>query len=128
MIPYKYNYIGRRIYFLKIDGRVVLNTGEAEGGVNPTTVEQDWEIYSELKKYTKESVDCIELEYGEFRTEFGECTSYKIDVNNKNIIFDYTPIPKPNMPPATPTLMERVEKLEKINEEQDALLLELASI
>ena len=46
-----YKYIGKRIYYLKVDGRVILDTGEAEGWVNPTTTEDDWRIYSELSKY-----------------------------------------------------------------------------
>ena len=121
-----YKYIGKRIYFLKVDGRVVLDTGEAEGWVNPTTTEQDWEIYSELSKYNKSEVDFIELQFGEFKTEFAECTSYRVNVETKTLEFDYTPVPEPPDVPHTPTIHERVEALEKTNEEQDLLISELA--
>ena len=107
-----YKYIGKRIYYLKVDGRVVLDTGEAEGWVNPTTTEQDWEIYSELSKYNKSEVDFIELQFGEFKTEFAECTSYRVNVETKQLEFDYTPIPPSPEVPVAPSLHERVDNLE----------------
>ena len=107
-----YKYLGKRIYFLKVDGRVILDTGEAEGWVNPTTSEDDWRIYSELSKYNKSEVDYIELKWGEFKTEFAECTSYRVNIETKQIEFDYTPIPDPPEVPTNPTLHERVEDLE----------------
>lgn len=107
-----YKYIGKRIYYLKVDGRVILDTGEAEGWVNPTTTEQDWEIYSELSKYNKSEVDFIELQFGEFKTEFAECTSYRVNVETKQLEFDYTPIPPSPEVPVAPSLHERVDNLE----------------
>lgn len=107
-----YKYIGKRIYYLKVDGRVILDTGEAEGWVNQTTTEQDWEIYSELSKYNKSEVDYIELQFGEFKTEFAECTSYRVNVDTKQLKFDYTPVPEPPEVPVKPTLHERVDNLE----------------
>lgn len=107
-----YKYIGKRIYFLKVDGRVVLDTGEAEGWVNPTTTEDDWRIYTELSKYNKTEVDFIELQFGEYKTEFAECTSYRVNVETKTLEFDYTPIPEPPEVPTSPTLHERVDNLE----------------
>lgn len=107
-----YKYIGKRIYYLKVDGRVILDTGEAEGWVNLTTSEDDWRIYSELQKYNKTEVDFIELQFGEFKTEFAECTSYRVNVETKTLEFDYTPIPEPPEVPTSPTLHERVDNLE----------------
>ena len=89
-------------------------------------MEQDWGIYSELKKYTKESVDYIELQFGEFKTEFAECTSYRVNVDTKQLEFDYTPVPPSPDVPHTPTVHERLDALEKTNEEQDLLISELA--
>lgn len=121
-----YKYIGKRIYYLKVDGRVILDTGEAEGWVLPTTTEDDWRIYSELQKYNKTEVDFIELQFGEFKTEFAECTSYRVNAETKQLEFDYTPIPEPPDVPHTPTIHERLDALEKTNEEQDLLISELA--
>ena len=107
-----YKYIGKRIYYLKVDGRVVLDTGEAEGWVNPTTSEDDWRIYTELSKYNKSEVDYIELKWGEFKTEFAECTSYRVNVDTKQLEFDYTPVPPSPEVPVAPSLHERVDNLE----------------
>lgn len=107
-----YKYIGKRIYYLKVDGRVILDTGEAEGWVNPTTSEDDWRIYSELQKYNKTELDYIELQFGEFKTEFAECTSYRVNVDTKTLEFDYTPVPPSPEVPVAPSLHERVDNLE----------------
>lgn len=121
-----YIYLGKKIYYLKENGNIILDTGEAEGWVLQTTVEQDWEIYEELQKYTKDSVDCIELKFGEFKTEFNECTSYKVDVAKKELVFDYSEIPPSPDIPTTPSLHERVEKLEKANSTQEDMIFEQA--
>ncbi len=123
-----YKYLGKRIYYLKVDGRVILDTGEAEGWVNPTTSEQDWEIYTELSKYNKSEVDFIELQFGEFKTEFAECTSYKVNVDTKTLEFDYTPKPEPPDVPHTPTIHERLDALEQVNAEQDMLIMEMSGL
>lgn len=107
-----YKYLGKRIYYLKVDGRVILDTGEAEGWVNLTTTEDDWRIYSDLQKYNKSEVDFIELQFGEFKTEFAECTSYRVNVETKVLEFDYTPVPPSPEVPTSPTLHERVDNLE----------------
>ena len=107
-----YKYLGKRIYYLKVDGRVILDTGEAEGWVNPTTTEDDWRIYAELSKYNKSEVDYIELQFGEFKTEFAECTSYRVNVDTKQLEFDYTPVPPSPEVPVAPSLHERVDNLE----------------
>lgn len=118
-----YKYIGKRIYYLKVDGRVVLDTGEAEGWVNPTTSEDDWRIYTELQKYNPEEVDYIELKWGEFKTEFAESTSYKINIDRKEIEFDYTPIPDSPDVPRKPSIHERMDTQENTNNEQDELII-----
>ena len=123
-----YKYIGKRIYYLKVDGRVVLDTGEAEGWVNPTTSDDDWRIYSELQKYNKTEVDFIELQFGEFKTEFAECTSYRVNTETKTLEFDYTPVPEPPDVPHTPTVHERLDALEQVNAEQDMLIMEMSGL
>lgn len=122
-----YKYIGKRIYYLKVDGRVVLDTGEAEGWVNPTTTEDDWRIYSELQKYNKSEVDFIDLEFGEYKTEFAEMTSYKIDIATRKPIFDYTPVPPIPDAPRKPTIHERMDTQENTNNEQDELIISNAA-
>ena len=107
-----YKYFGSRVYYLKTNGNVVFKTGQSSGWVTEITPEQDWEIYEELKKYTKESLDYIQLKYDEFKTEFAECTSYRVNVDTKTLEFDYTPIPPSPEVPVAPSLHERVDNLE----------------
>lgn len=117
-----YKYLGKRIYYLKTTGDVILDTGEAEGWIviNPhelqkppmTKKEYDFKIYTELQKYNPNEVDYIELKWGEFKTEFAECTSYRVNPDTKVLEFDYTPIPPSPEVPVTPSLHERVGDLE----------------
>ena len=113
-----FKYIGRRIFFLKENGTVILEIGEMEGWVvEPEkefnkALEEAYNYYAELSKYNKEVVDFIDLEFGEYKTEFAEKTSYKIDVETRKPIFDYTPVPPSPEVPVAPSLHERVDNLE----------------
>ena len=133
-----YKYLGKRIYYLKTTGDIVCEIGEAEGWVveNPhelqkppmTKKEYDFKIYAELQKYNPDEVDYIELQFGEFKTEFAECTSYRVNVETKTLEFDYTPVPEPPEVPHTPTVHERLDALEQVNAEQDMLIMEMSGL
>lgn len=113
-----YKYLGKRIYFLKENGTVILEVGEMEGWViEPEkdfdkALEEAYKYYAELSKYSKEVVDFIDLEFGEFKTEFAEMTSYKIDIATRKPVFEYGEKPNPPEVPVTPSLHERVGDLE----------------
>ena len=122
----EYIYVASRVYYLKINGNVILRTNEGEGYLIEVKPEQDWEIYSELKKYDKEAVNYIQLEYNQYSTEFRECTGYHVDTDKKELVFEYGEKPPAPEVPHTPTVHERLEALEKTNAEQDLLISELA--
>ena len=124
----KYIYLGSRIYYLKTNGNIIFRTYDSEGHVKELTTEDDWRIYTELSKYNKSEVDFIELQFGEFKTEFAECTSYRVNVDTKQLEFDYTPIPEPPDVPHTPTVHERLDALEQVNAEQDMLIMEMSGL
>ena len=121
-----YKFFGSRVYYLKENGNVAFKTGQAEGWVTEIKPEQDWEIYEELKKYTKESLDYIQLKYDEFKTEFAECTGYYVDVAKKKIVFEYGEKPEPPEVPQTPSLHERVGKLETNEKIQEDMIVDNA--
>lgn len=123
-----YKYFGSRVYYLKENGNVVFKTGQAEGWVIEIKPEQDWEIYTELQKYTKESLDFIQLQYDEFKTEFAECTSYRVNIETKKLEFEYGEKPNPPEVPQTPTIHERLDALEQVNAEQDMLIMEMSGL
>lgn len=81
--------IGRRIYFKKSTGEVVLDTGERRGDVVETTIEQDFNTYSALADQATETIGYLEFEYGQHAQEFASCTSYKVNVTTKAIEFSY---------------------------------------
>lgn len=81
--------IGRRIYFDKTTGTVVIDTGEKSFAVIETTIEQDFESYIELKERVKETVGVIELEYGQYRQDFMECNGIRINPTTLELEFSY---------------------------------------
>ena len=124
----EYIYVASRVYYLKINGNVILRTNEGEGHLIEVTPEQDWEIYSELKKYDKEAVDYIQLEYNQYSTEFRECTGYHVDTDKKELVFEYGEKPPAPDVPHTPTVHERLDALEQVNAEQDMLIMEMSGL
>ncbi len=124
-----FKYIGRRIFFLKENGTVILEIGEMKGWVVEPKKEFDeaikeaYKYYTEITKYNKEEVDFIDLEFGEYETEFAEKTSYKIDITRRKPIFDYTPIPDSPDVPQKPSIHERMDTQENTNNEQDELII-----
>ena len=107
--------IGRRIYYDKITGNVIVDTLDRRGSVKPTTVEQDIAVYTTLSERNRESFDYIELQFGQYAQDFAECNGYRINVNTKQIEFSY---PDPNeTEPIEPVyrapLSEDIERLKQ---------------
>ena len=77
--------IGTKIYYEKNTGNKILELGDMQGYVVDSTTEQDFENYAELKKYDKEAVGKIQLEYGEFGKlmEQHKANSYKVDITGE---------------------------------------------
>ena len=63
--------IGRKIYYDLATGNVLLNTGEREGSVVETTLEQDCTSYVALSERVPSTVGVIRLIYGEYGDKFG---------------------------------------------------------
>lgn len=106
--------IGRKVYFDINTGNVIFDTGERQGFVIPTTIEQDIATFKELSERNRETFDFIELEYGQYAQDFAECNGYRINVDDKTIEFSY---PDDNEEPIEPVyqapLSEQVEGLKK---------------
>lgn len=88
--------IGRRIYYDKATGEVIVDTGERQGYVVETTHEQDFQTYKALAERVPDTVDCIQLEYGQYVQDFEECNGYKVNIETGQLEFSY---PDPNLPP-----------------------------
>jgi hypothetical protein len=87
--------IGRRIYFDVSTGNLIVDIGEREGSVIPTTVEQDIAVYKALSERNRETFDYIELDFGEYAQDFAECNGYRVNPETGLLEFSY---PDPNEP------------------------------
>lgn len=80
--------IGRKIYYEQQTGDVVLVVPEKFSGIQ-TTKEQDFAMYEALSIRNPESVGVIELEYGQFNSDFQICSAVRVDVETGNLLFNY---------------------------------------
>lgn len=117
--------LGTKIYYLISNGNVILDTGDMMGCVVETSFDEDYNNYTDLSKYTKDSIGCLKLEYGELGKllEEHKANSFKVDVssNPHKLVFEWIDYDtgKPGEPPKT---ME-----ELIKEESDKVRLEYAT-
>jgi len=88
------NQIGRKIYYEKLTGNVILITPEKFNGI-ATTKEQDFALYEVLSIYNPESVDVIELEYGQYSSDFQTANSVRVDLETGNLLFNYPVFEQP---------------------------------
>lgn len=87
------NQIGRKIYYDKATGNVIVDTGEMMGAVVETTIDQDFETYQALKERVRDTVDVIQLEYGRYSADFAQCNGYRVNPETLELEFSY---PDPN--------------------------------
>lgn len=123
------NRIGRKIYYDKLTGNVLLDTGERVGFILPTTIDQDFESYEVLKERVRDTVGVIELEYGQYSQDFAQCNGYRVNPQTLELEFSY-PDPnatEPQEPVYQKPLTEQVKELENrqkiIQQALDELLL-----
>lgn len=87
--------IGRKIYYDKTTGNVLVDTGERMGAVKETTIEEDFQIYKALSERNPKTVGMIQLEYGQYSQDFMECNGYRVNPETQQIEFSY---PDPSQP------------------------------
>jgi hypothetical protein len=84
------NQIGRKIYFDKLTGNVLVDTGERMGAVVETTQEQDFQAYAALAERVPSTVGFLQLEHGQDADKFSQYR-YRVDPETSAIIWDLTP-------------------------------------
>nr|WP_246439600.1 hypothetical protein [Bacillus benzoevorans] len=104
----------------------MLDTGERQGAVVPTTVDQDIAVYTVLSERNRETFDVIELAYGQFAQDFASCSGYRVNPETKTLEYSY---PDPGVPEAEPVfqapLSEQVNDLKQKLDIQDAVIEDL---
>lgn len=110
--------IGNRIYFDKLTGNILVETGQREGSVVPTTIEQDIASYKVLNQRVRSTFDYIELSYGAYAQDFQSAISYRINPSTKKIEFVYPNPAEPTVSPEPqPSLLESLQALSDENAE-----------
>jgi len=118
--------IGRRIYYEKSTGNVILDTGERSGNVRETTVDEDFENYVVLAQRVRETVGYIELEYGQYADDFAVCNGYRVNPETLSLEFSY---PDPSNPDPTPVFRKPLsEEISQLQRENVDLMLALTQV
>ena len=116
--------IGTKIYYLKSNGNIIIETGDMMGCVVDTSFNEDYSNYTDLSKYAKESIGCLKLEYGELGKLLADhkANSFKVDVSSSphKLVFEWIDYDT-GQPGESPKTME-----ELIKEEADKVRLEYA--
>jgi len=106
--------IGRKIYYELSTGNIILDTGERQGDVIETTIEQDFQTYVALSQRVPETIGVIQLAYGEMSEDFAMAESYRVDLATKKLVFTYRDPSNPSAPPVKkPSYEERISALEQ---------------
>ena len=80
--------IGRKIYYELQTGDVVLVVPEKFSGIE-TNKEQDFAMYEALSIRNPETVGVIQLEYGQYSSDFQTCSAVRVDLETGNLLFNY---------------------------------------
>ncbi|MGE6602579.1 hypothetical protein ACQKEY_12715 [Lysinibacillus fusiformis] len=118
--------IGFKIYYDKLTGEVILTIPEKSSSeAIETTKEQDFIMFNVLAARNPETVDFIQLPYGQYRSDFEIANSWKVDLKTGQVLFEYpkfeTPISEQLL-----LLMQENEELKVENKELKLALAELA--
>ena len=119
--------IGRKLYYDKFTGDILVDVGEREGDVVETTLEEDILTFKALSERNIETFDSIQLEYGQYSQDFMECNGYRINLETKELEFSY-PDPneeEPQIPVYIKPLSERTQELEIRTEDLELALAEM---
>lgn len=114
--------IPRKIYYDKLTGIVLLDTGEHLTIMDETTLEQDIKTYKALSERNEDSFDYIRLEYGQYYDDFMQASSFRVDVETKEIIFTYREIDEngeeTEITPTVPLSVQVSELTQKSNSQE----------
>lgn len=108
--------IGRKIYFDNRTGDILAVVGERSGFVRETTEEEDFSAFKSLSERNKDTVDSLQLEYGQYAEDFAKGYLDHIDPTTKQPYFIYPDPANPGEPPTpTPPLTEQLNELKQEN-------------
>lgn len=110
--------VGIKVYYENLTGRVILTIPESHSVyAKETTKDEDFRMFTVLQERSKDTVDFIQLKYGQHEYDFRTANSWKVNLLTKEILFQY---------PAFQTSYET--QIEQLNNEIGSLLLENAML
>lgn len=113
--------IGTKIYYCLLTGNVIKIIGDMQGYVKETSFDEDVEIYTELKEREKDSMGLLTFEYGEYPKLSKDSTGVMVNLETKELIFNYEELPTP---PQEPTEIEIIQSKISILEVENKTLRE----
>jgi len=115
--------IGFKIYYEIETGDVILTIPEKNNfGAVETTKEQDFIMFDVLQARNPETIDFIQLEFGQYQSDFQTARSWKVDLETEQIIFEYPVFSTP----LTVQIEQLRQENEAVKEENKTLMLALA--
>ena len=81
------NKIGRKLFYELATGNIITDTGERQGSVVATTIDQDIAVFTALSERNRDTFDYIELSFGAYAQDFAECNGYRVNLDTKAIEF-----------------------------------------
>jgi hypothetical protein len=81
--------VGRRIFFDKITGDVILVKEEIQNAESIPSVEQDMNFFIVLRERNSDSYDYIDLDFGAYAQEFSDQKEFHVDPKTKVIEFSH---------------------------------------
>jgi hypothetical protein len=115
--------IGRRIYYDKVTGNIITDTGERSGNVRETQISDDFASYNALSERSPQTVGIIQLEFGELSEDFVKCDGYRVNPDTKTLEFTYPDLSVPPTPPVfqKPLTEQMKDVKEKLARTEQAL-------
>ena len=118
--------IGTKIYYCLLTGNVIKIIGDMQGYVRETSLDEDIEIYTELKERDKDTIGLLAFKYGEYPKLSQSSTGVIVNLETKELIFSYDELPQEPIEPTEIEIMQ--DKISILEAENKALKEELSQI
>ena len=121
--------VPRKIYYIKATGEFVLDTGQSSGvNIRQTTMEEDFELYVELKKYNTEMIGCLVLEVNQYMEDFLSCASFRVNPETEELEFVYMEDIPNKEPQFSKPLIELIDDIKNLRNLDDQRIADLELI
>ena len=118
--------IGTKIYYCLLTGNVIKIIGDMQGYVRETSLDEDIEIYTELKERDKDTIGLLAFKYGEYPKLSQSSTGVIVNLETKELIFSYDELPQEPIEPTEIEIMQN--EIKALKEELTQIQTSIASL